>query len=71
MLLCGVAFVTLLIFFAQFFGRLIVNHKITESSVEVLLFGLTPESRTQLNDIVEVRKVSSGELLPWKNHQYM
>lgn len=67
MLLCAVAFVGLLIFFAQFFGRLIVSYKITDSSVEVRLFGLIPESKTRLTDIVEVRKVSFSELLPWRN----
>jgi hypothetical protein len=35
----------------------------------VRLFGVIPESKTQLKDILEVRKVSFAELLPWKNIQ--
>ena len=65
--LCAVVFVGLVIFFAQFVGRWIVRYKITDSSIEVRLFGLIPQSKTQLNEILEVRKVAFGELLPWKN----
>jgi hypothetical protein len=66
-LIAGAAFVGLLVFFAQFFGRLVVSYKITDSSIEVRLFGLVSESKTQLKDIVEVRKVTLGEMLPLKN----
>jgi hypothetical protein len=44
-----------------------VRYRLTDSEIEVLLFGLVPESKTKLQDIVEVRKVSFSELLPWKN----
>ena len=67
MLLSGAAFVVLLVFLAQFAGRIIVSYRITAASVEVRLLGLVVASRTQLQDIVEVRKVSFGELIPWKN----
>jgi hypothetical protein len=55
MLLCAVAFVCLLIFFAQGFGPLIMSYKIGDSSLEVRLFGFITESKTQLDDIVEVK----------------
>jgi hypothetical protein len=67
LLLCAVVFVCAVIFFAQVVGRWFIRYKITDSSIEVRLFGLIPQSKTRLKDIVEVRKVSFNELLPWKN----
>jgi hypothetical protein len=53
------------IFFAQFFWRLLLDYKITNSDVEIRVFGLP--FKIDLIDIEEVRKVSFRELLPWKN----
>jgi hypothetical protein len=66
-LLCLVVFLAIFVFFAQFLWRWIVRYRVTDLGIEVLLFGLIPESKTQLKDILEVRKVSFSELLPWKN----
>lgn len=67
--LCAVVFVGGGIFVAQFFGRWVVSYRITNSSIEVRLFGLICESKTQLKDVVEVRKVSFADLLPWNNFE--
>ena len=68
-LLCVSLFVGAGIFFAQFFWRWIIRYRITNSSIEVVLFGCIPISKTLFPDILEVRSVSFNELLPWKNLQ--
>ena len=51
MLLCAVVFVGGAIFFAQFLGPLIMSYKITDSSFEVRLFSVIPESKTHFNGL--------------------
>jgi hypothetical protein len=65
--LCAALLVAVMIFIAQFFGPLVMSYKITGSSFEVRVFGVFLASKTEFSDVVEMRKVSFAELLPWKN----
>ena len=64
---CVLAFVAIFVILAQFVWPRVVTYRITDSSVEVRLLGFIPQSSTKIEDILEIRKVSFSELLPWKN----
>ena len=51
----------------QYAGRYAYNYKIREAGIEIALFGKIPMKRIHFNNIVEIRKTSFKETLPFKS----
>jgi hypothetical protein len=68
LVLCGVGFLALCIFFAQYFWRFVISYRVSEVGIEIRVLGLCC-FKTRVENIVDVKHVPFAELLPWKNVQ--
>ena len=62
-----VSLIACVVLLFQYAGRYVYNYEIKETGVEIVLFGKIPLKRMDFNNIVEIRKTTYKETMPFKN----